>query len=85
MIPENPQNAIAISPAVTSTMGDPFNAGEMSLYSSFSRIPASRMMEMVNPVATAKPFTVLVRILYSFVALVSATPSTAQLVVISGS
>ena len=39
---------------------------------------------MVKPTAVAKPFTMPVRIPYSFCTLVMATPSTAQLVVIRG-
>ena len=37
--PEKPMNAIAISPAVISTMGEPWNETGISLSAIFSRIP----------------------------------------------
>ena len=40
-IPENPKNAIAISAAVSRTIGIPWKDSGISLFSIFSRIPAS--------------------------------------------
>ena len=46
--PLKPQNAMAISAALSSTMGAPWNAlGMFSLYASRSRIPARMTMAMV--------------------------------------
>ena len=56
--PENPKNAIAIRPAVSSTFGKPWKDSGTSLYSVFSLIPAIRVIEIVNPTAVANPFTV---------------------------
>ena len=64
--PENPQNAIAINPAVSNTIGIPLNASGTSFSSIFSRSPARITMEIVKPSAVAKPFTVPCKIPYSF-------------------
>lgn len=53
----NPQNAIAISPAVRSTIGIPLKEVGMSLYSMRSLRPASITIAMAKPRAVAKPFT----------------------------
>ena len=45
--PENPKNAIAIRPAVTSTIGDPWKLYGISFPSIRSRIPARSTMETV--------------------------------------
>lgn len=60
--PENPKNAIAIKPAVTSTIGIPRKDSGTSLCSVFSRIPAMMTMAIVNPTAVANPFTTLAKI-----------------------
>ena len=45
--PENPKNAIAIRPAVTSTIGDPWKLYGISFPSIRSRIPARSTIETV--------------------------------------
>ena len=54
------------------------------MYSIFSRSPARIVIEIRNPTAVAKPLTTLSNIPYDFWTFVSATPSTAQFVVIRG-
>ena len=76
--------AIDISAAVISTIAVPWNGFGISLYSIFSRRPAIMTIAIKNPTAVANPFTTLSKMPYSFVTFVSATPSTAQFVVISG-
>ena len=83
-MPENPIKAIDIKLAVINTMAVPLKRSGMSLYSIFSRIPAIITIAIKNPTAVANPFTTLSRIPYALVTLVSATPNTAQFVVISG-
>ena len=70
--------------AVINTIAVPLNGLGISLYSIFSRIPAIIVIAIKNPNAVAKPFTTPSKIPYSLVTLVSATPNTAQLVVIKG-
>ena len=82
--PEKPKKAIAISPAVISTIGVPLNGLGILLYSIFSLRPARIMIEIAKPAAVAKPFTTPVKISYSRFTLLIATPSTAQFVVIRG-
>ena len=77
-------NAIAIKAEAIRTIAVPWKGFGISLYSIFSRIPARIMMAIVKPTAVAKPFTIPVKIPYSFCTLVNATPSTAQFVVIKG-
>ena len=54
------------------------------MYSIFSRTPAIKTIAIRKPNAVAKPFTTLSKIPYSLVTFVSATPRTAQFVVIRG-
>ena len=55
-------NAIAISPAVISTMEEPWNETGISLSAIFSRIPARITMAIVNPTAVQKLQPRLVKI-----------------------
>ena len=56
-MPEKPMKAIAISPAVTRTIGVPLKLSGISLYSMRSLTPARMTIEIVKPTAVAKPFT----------------------------
>ena len=77
-------NAIDIKQAVTSTIAVPWKVLGISLYSIFSRRPAINTIAIKKPTAVEIPYTRLSKILYSNVTQLSATPSTAQFVVISG-
>ena len=52
--PEKPQNAIAIRPAVNSTVGIPLKGSGISLCSIFSRNPAKMTIAMVKPKGCCK-------------------------------
>ena len=82
--PAKPQNAIAIKLAVTSTIGVPLKECGISLNSILSRILANITIDTRKPSAVKRPVTTLSTKLQPFVMLLSATPKTAQFVVIRG-
>ena len=81
---ENPENAMAISPAVTSAMGVPLKHFGVSLNATLSLTKEKITIARVNPSAEPKLKTIDGRKEYSFCMQRSAEPSMAQLVVMSG-
>ena len=76
--------AIAISAEMINTSAVPWNGLGISLYSTFSRIPAISTIAMKKPTPVAIAYTTVYKRSYSYVIAFNATPSTAQFVVISG-
>ena len=83
-MPEKPIKAKANSPAVMRAMGIPRIALGTSLKVSCSRIPAKMVRARVNPMAVDTAYTTDSTRLKSFCITKIATPSMAQLVVMSG-
>ncbi len=81
---EKPMNARDISPAVISVIGEPLNNVGTGAPSMRSRRPANSTSTSEKPAAAPKPYRAEVRKVCFFCTFSSATPSTAQFVVISG-
>ncbi len=79
-------NARLIKPAVTIAMAEPLKMPGTSAPSRRSRMPANNTITRVKPSALPKPNHRDLRKVYynSFCTISSGTPSTAQLVVMSG-
>ena len=83
--PPRPMKASDISPAVIKPMAEPLSGTGTSATLMRSRIAANSINTSEKPSAAPKPYITDSKKLFCSCTLIRATPSTAQLVVISGS
>ena len=83
-MPKNPKNARDMKPAVTSPIAVPSNGFGIVDIANRSLNPANRIKASANPSPEENEKTIILKKGSLFLIQSSATPSTAQLVVISG-